>query len=221
MLGSPVVSGRCSPLSGSPAPPRRHPPRYPVGRRRIDEGPGTFLAETPGLLACAREARLPCLYASVARVCPVRCARSMRASQQSYRLYNCARCAVQVRICSDCDRGNQYCDGDCAQIRRRESVCRAGARYQLSRRGALFHAGRQSALRKRRAQKVTHQGSVPGIDAAIVVTSPTATEHRDVEFAALPASPHHPRSPSARSACSFCWRPLPAFARSGPLRSGP
>jgi hypothetical protein len=145
----------------------------------------------------------------------------MGASQQSYRLYSCARCAVQVRICSDCDRGNQYCGGECARIRRRESVCRAGARYQLSRRGALFHASRQSALRKRHAQKVTHQGSIPGIDAAIVVTSTTTSEDPDVELAALPASPHHPRRLSRVSTCSFCWRPLPAFARSGPLRSGP
>jgi len=145
----------------------------------------------------------------------------MWASQQSYRLYNCARCAEQVRICSDCDRGNQYCGGDCARIRRRESLCRAGARYQLSRRGALRHASRQSALRARLAQKVTHQGSVPGIDAAIVVTSPTMTEDADVELAALPALLHHPRGRSSVSTCSFCWQPLPAFTRSGPLRSGP
>jgi hypothetical protein len=32
----------------------------------------------------------------------------MAASEQSYRLYNCGRCAQQVRICRDCDRGNQY-----------------------------------------------------------------------------------------------------------------
>lgn len=147
----------------------------------------------------------------------------MRASQQSYRLYSCRRCAVQVRICSNCDRGNQYCAGDCAQIRRRESVGRAGARFQSSFRGALLHAARQSAWRERRTQKVTHQGSLPGIDAAIVVTSPTMTEDPDVELAAplLPALPHRPRTLLAVPKCSFCWRPLPAFARSGPLRSGP
>ena len=146
----------------------------------------------------------------------------MRASQQSYRLYSCARCAVQVRICSDCDRGNQYCAGDCAQIRRRESLCRAGLRYQLGFRGALLHAARQSAWRARRLQKVTHQGSVPGIDAAIVLTSSTMTEEPDAELVAPPlSSPHRPRAMAAVSYCSFCWRPLPAFARSGPLRSGP
>jgi len=147
----------------------------------------------------------------------------MRASQQSYRLYSCRRCAVQVRICSDCDRGNQYCAGDCAQIRRRESVRRAGARFQSSFRGALLHAARQSAWRERRTQKVTHQGSVPGADARIVVVIATTTEAPDVELVALPlpAPPHWSRTMLAVPSCSFCWRPLPTFARSGPLRGGP
>ncbi len=146
----------------------------------------------------------------------------MGASQKSYRLYSCARCAVQVRICSDCDRGNQYCAGGCAQIRRRESLCRAGVRYQLSFRGASMHAARQSVWRERRTKIVTHQGSVSGIDAAIVVTSPTMTEEPDVELVApLLSSAHLPHAMAAVLYCSFCWRPLPAFARSGPLRSGP
>ena len=145
----------------------------------------------------------------------------MRASQKSYRLYNCARCAVQVCICSHCDRGDQYCADDCAQIRRRESVCRAGVRYQRSFRGASKHAARQSAWRARRMQIVTHQGSVPGVDAGIVVTSFTMTEESDVELVALPPVSQRQPLRSLVSRCSFCWRPLPAFARLGPLRSGP
>lgn len=145
----------------------------------------------------------------------------MRANQKSYRLYNCARCAAQVRICSDCDRGNQYCAGDCAQIRRRESLCRAGVRYQLTFRGASSHAARQSALRARRMQIVTHQGSVAGVDAGIVVTNLTVIEESDVEVVALfPVLPQPPTL-SLVSRCSFCRRPLSAFARLGPLRSGP
>lgn len=145
----------------------------------------------------------------------------MEASQKSYRLYNCARCAVQVRICSDCDRGNQYCAGDCAQIRRRESLCRAGARYQLSFRGASMHAARQSALRVRQMQIVTHQGSVAGIAACIVATSLPVSEESDVELVALFPVLQQAPTPSLVSRCSFCRRPLPAFARLGPLRSGP
>ncbi len=49
--------------------------------------------------------------------------------EPSYRLYNCARCAAQVRLCRRCDHGNVYCAGECARISRRESVRRAGARY--------------------------------------------------------------------------------------------
>lgn len=145
----------------------------------------------------------------------------MEASQKSYRLYNCARCAVQVRICSDCDRGNQYCAGECAQIRRRESLCRAGARYQLSFRGASMHAARQSALRVRQMQIVTHQGSVPGVDASIVVASLPLSEESDVELVALFPVLQQPPTLSLVSRCSFCRRPLSAFARLGPLRSGP
>ena len=78
--------------------------------------------------------------------------------EPSYRLYNCRRCAVQVRICSRCDRGNIYCAGECAQIRRRESRRRASARYQRTRRGAHRHAARQRRWRIRRRQEVTHQG---------------------------------------------------------------
>lgn len=169
-------------------------------------------------------ARLLCLYASVARLCPVLRVGGMGASEKSYRLYSCGRCAAQVRICSDCDHGNQYCAGECAQIRRRESLCRAGARYQLSYRGALLHAARQSAWRERRAQKVTHQGSVLGIDARIVVAIPTTTEERHVDLVSLPppTPPHRlPRLVPLVHRCSFCWRPLSPFARWGPLRGGP
>ena len=145
----------------------------------------------------------------------------MRARQKSYRLYSCARCAVQVRICCDCDRGNQYCVGGCAQIRRRESLCRAGVRYQLSLRGASMHAARQSAWRERRMKIVTHQGSVPGVDAGIVVTSFTVTEESDVELVALRPILRRAHMHSRVSLCSFCWRRLPVFARLGPLRCGP
>jgi phosphatidylserine/phosphatidylglycerophosphate/cardiolipin synthase-like enzyme len=51
----------------------------------------------------------------------------MKAGEQSYRLYSCRRCAQQVRICRYCDRGNQYSAAECARLRRRESVLRAGA----------------------------------------------------------------------------------------------
>lgn len=190
------------------------------------------------------KARLPCLYASDARLCPVRRAGSMGARQKTYRLYGCGRCAEQVRICCNCDRGNRYCAGECATIRRRESLRRAGERYQLSYRGACLHAARQSAWRSRQAQKVTHQGSLPGADTVIVaaISTQTTTQGTHVGIASIQPPPQlssmpravlstahtyahgrwhrHHRVPSAHS-CSFCWRALPAFARLGRLRGGP
>lgn len=138
---------------------------------------------------------------------------SMGARQKAYRLYSCGRCAEQVRICCDCDRGNRYCAGACAQIRRRESLLRAGERYQLSYHGACGHAVRQRAWRARQAQKVTHQGSLPSAVPVIVVTTSTQTiQGIHVDIASI--------QPSARR-CSFCWRALPPFARLGALRGGP
>ncbi len=75
------------------------------------------------------------------------------------RLFNCARCACQVLICSHCDRGQIYCAGDCARAARKESLNQSGQRYQASRSGQLNHAARQARYRDRQQQKVTHQGS--------------------------------------------------------------
>ena len=191
------------------------------------------------------KARSPCLYASDARLCPVLRAGSMRASERTYRLYSCGRCAKQVRICCDCDRGNRYCAEECARERRRESLRRAGERYQRSYRGAYGHAARQRAWRERQAHKVTHQGSQASALALIVVpTSPTTpSQGTDADTTCIEAQPHAapleaPRStrhvhreprarwhahPTALPAprCCVCGCPLSRFARLGPLRGGP
>jgi hypothetical protein len=167
----------------------------------------------------------------------------MVASEQTYRLYNCARCAEQVRICRGCDRGNRYCPGGCAGVRRRESLCRAGARYQGSYRGAYAHAARQRAWRERQAQEVTHQGSLLGSGTLIVAASPTQTTtqgthahiasveprtqaHNSSALAIALAGAHlhagwlaH-RTAAPRLRCGVCGGVLPRFARLGPLRGG-
>ena len=169
----------------------------------------------------------------------------MKASEQTYRLYNCARCAQQVRICRECDRGNQYCAGACAQIRRRESLHRAGRRYQSSYRGACAHAARQRAWRERQTQEVTHHGSLSIAVSVTVASSSTQTTieqgtHVDtaavearahsgcelaitLEFADLRmhtgGATHYAGMPRLR--CSVCGRVLPLFARLGSLRGGP
>jgi hypothetical protein len=171
----------------------------------------------------------------------------MAASEQTYRLYNCARCAEQVHICRRCDRGNQYCAGECAQIRRRESLQRAGERYQRSYRGACAHAARQRAWRERQTQEVTHHGSLSSALWLTVASSSTRTTieqgtHVDtaaVEPRTQPQSsceiavtlergdlrihargaPHD--AGMLRLRCSVCGRVLPPLARLGPLRGGP
>ena len=153
----------------------------------------------------------------------------MAASEQTYRLYNCGRCAEQVRICRRCDRGNQYCAGVCAALRRRESLRRAGARYQRSYRGACAHAARQRAWRERQTQEVTHHGSVPTAVSVTVANSltQTTTQGSHAHNKQLP-QPH--RRPAAvlelaalpvHARCSVCGRVLSPFGRLGPLRGGP
>ena len=162
----------------------------------------------------------------------------MEAGEPTYRLYNCRRCAQQVQICRDCDRGNQYCAGGCARIRRHESLRRAAHRYQRGYHGARRHAARQQVWRARQAQKVTHQGSLAAVVAVIVVsTSITTTQeiHADIaRVATLPsatafalAAPgelwHWRVQPrvTAPARCCFCGRVLSRFARLGRLRGGP
>jgi hypothetical protein len=139
--------------------------------------------------------------------------------ESSHRLYNCARCGQQVRICRRCDRGNRYCAGGCARLCRGESLRRAGRRYQRSFRGACRHAARQRAWRARQ-DKVTHHGS-PTPTLAATVSAPViefrgAPNHDDIaevgthSFALAYAAPR----------CSFCRRALSAFTRLGLLRGG-
>ena len=149
----------------------------------------------------------------------------MRASEQSYRLYSCRRCAQQVRICRNCDHGHQYCAGECARLRRRESVRRAGVRYQRSYHGACRHAARQRRWRSRQTKKVTHQGSPEVVGAAIVVATliTTAGDHADRATVTVLLSAPFLRAalPQAPTRCCFCGRRLSRFARLGPLRGGP
>jgi hypothetical protein len=149
----------------------------------------------------------------------------MEAGEASYRLYSCGRCAEQVCICCECDRGNLYCAGECALIRRRESLRRAGARYQLSYRGACLHAARQRRWRVRQVQKVTHQGSPEGLGTPIVAASLAATPQTHVQHASVTALAAAQR-PGAwhghgQAHCSFCGRGLSRFVRLGFLHSGP
>ena len=128
----------------------------------------------------------------------------------TYRLYHCCRCGMQVCICAQCDCGNLYCPGDCAELARRESVRRAGARYQRTLRGARRHAERQRRYRQRRRQGVTHQ-SFPLVTSRCSVSRHlvSASESSDVDV----KEPSLPLVPPLQRRCAFCGRPLPPFAR--------
>jgi hypothetical protein len=143
--------------------------------------------------------------------CPVLGGRALGAlGEPSYRLYNCARCGAQVRVCRRCDHGNLYCARACAQIRRAESVRRASARYQRTRRGAARHAARQRAFRARERCKVTHQGS-PNLELRCKVSGTGITQgiFTDVSRSA---------DQELVQRCTFCRAVLPRWTR---IRAGP
>jgi len=66
----------------------------------------------------------------------------------TFRVFICARCRVQLRACSRCDRGRRFCR-QCAPEQRRESVRRAGAVYRVARRSRRLQATRQARSRDR------------------------------------------------------------------------
>jgi hypothetical protein len=75
------------------------------------------------------------------------------------RVYCCRRCGIAVCVCPECDDGQVFCAGECAISARRESVRRAGARYQKTRRGAHRHAARQRRWRQQQQQRPLLQTS--------------------------------------------------------------
>jgi hypothetical protein len=131
------------------------------------------------------------------------------------RVYGCRRCGVCVRVCSGCDRGQAFCAAECAKLSRRESLRRAGARYQSTRRGAHRHAARQRRWRERHfppspLQVVTHQ-SCAALSATCTVSAARECGERSGE-----AGDHNNNSTidswvAYVSECDFCRarRPRP------------
>jgi hypothetical protein len=160
---------------------------------------------------------MPGQYPTRGAVRPRLCDETQQADATG-RFFLCARCRAQVLICSCCDRGNIYCEQDCAQRSRRESQRDAGRRYQASHRGRRRHAERARAYRARQ-QKVTHQGSPrqPTDDvmpkcAAVEVSSSSGSV----------STPQTPRSSPLQAPwhCCWCGRPCAPFVRRDFLRRG-
>ena len=150
----------------------------------------------------------------------------------SARLFLCARCFVQVRLCSHCDRGQRYCTASCSSLARNTAQRVAASRYQRSRGGRMAHAARSRRWRIRHhridplmtaqveadANIVTHQGS-PGA----LVDAPLLAWTSDRAQASLTCEP----DPSAARAvarstgptCRRCGAALAPWVRQGFLRS--
>ena len=149
----------------------------------------------------------------------------------SARLFLCARCFVQVRLCSRCDRGQRYCTRTCSSLARDAAQHEAASRYQRSRGGRMAHAARSRRWRIRHhridplettqvradANIVTHQGS-PGSPA----DAPLLAWTSDHAEASLTGDP----DPSAAKAvarstgptCRRCGAALAPWVRQGFLR---
>ena len=156
--------------------------------------------------------------------------RSSPLADHPARLFVCARCRVQVLLCSRCDRGQRYCGRVCSRAARRQSLCAAASRYQRSRGGRIAHAARSRRWRQRQRERahdeaaaldggvidfVTHQGSpVPSGDAPLPLADEHASAKSDMSGAvgAL-ASPLVVR-------CRLCSAPLAPWVRQGFLRHG-
>ena len=158
-------------------------------------------------------------------------------TEQDCRIFNCARCHQEVRICRNCDRGNRYC-ARCAPLARAESQRAAGALYQKTEAGRLNHKVRQERYRDRLTEKVTHHGDFAGRlrQHSAVATRPSGQESRDErrdESPELPHVSHLPElslpelplpnlplpdlsSPSQRC-CDFCGRPCGCAVRAAPV----
>jgi hypothetical protein len=141
--------------------------RPPVGRRwRVghlpicfgptskSEGPGPDTTLTPGLRHRGSHVRsFRRLYMPASPpCCPARCGGRRAVSEPICRVYRCRRCGIEAWVCQGCDHGQIYCAGECSRICRRESLQRAGARYQRTRRGAHRHAARQRRWRQQRTE---------------------------------------------------------------------
>jgi len=178
------------------------------------------LASTPGPSARSALAGVFASLLCACHPCAVQCFGEARvpgaAQPATYRLYNCRRCGVQVRICRRCDHGNIYCAGECAEIRRRESLRRAAARYQRTRRGARTHATRQRRWRTRQQHTVTHQGCHHGalarkVSPPLVISAELSDAHDEAFEIAETDAGDPPGAALAR--CAFCDGVLPPWTR--------
>ncbi len=136
------------------------------------------------------------------------------------RVYACRRCSMGVQVCSGCDRGQVYCAAGCSQLSRRDSVRRAGARYQRSRRGAHRHAARQRRWRQQHrsqpgVQIVTHQSCTAPMATRTVLSVSERGEPTSREAAEDKNNAATDSAAAYVSECDFCRRRQARASRVG------
>lgn len=126
--------------------------RYASGQQ-VKRRPGTGYHSNPGP-STSRQLHRRASAGSIClpRPCAVQHGVGGAVSEPICRVYCCRRCGIEAWVCQGCDHGQIYCAGECSRICRRESLQRAGARYQRTRRGAHRHAARQRRWRQQRTQ---------------------------------------------------------------------
>ena len=122
------------------------------------------------------------------------------------RLFQCALCHTQSRVCSKCDRGQIYCGTVCAVFARKKSMKLAGMRYQRTFNGKRNHAARQARYRMRQNEIVTHQGSPLMPQHASMNSLENKTEKTKNEHKKLALT------------CCFCEKPVSDWIRNDFLR---
>ena len=149
----------------------------------------------------------------------------------SARLFLCARCFVQVQLCSRCDRGQRYCTPSCSSLARDAAQREAASRYQRSRGGRMAHAARSRRWRIRHhrlglrattqvevdANIVTHQGSPDSpADAPLLAWT---SDHAQASLTCEPdPSAARAVARSTGPTCRRCGAALAPWVRQGFLR---
>jgi hypothetical protein len=152
---------------------------------------------------------------------------------ESFRIFNCARCYQQVKICRDCDRGNRYCSS-CSEVARQESIKRAQARYRNSAQGRELNRCRQKRARQRARSTGAFDLPIPKADMEFSqlhepskssVTdqgSPFRSGHEIVTATALTKG-HRQSKPNeslSKVQCDMCGAWCGPFARRKPWHRG-
>lgn len=122
------------------------------------------------------------------------------------RLFHCMRCHAQTLICSHCDRGQIYCNSECAHAARVQSCRTAEKRYQLTPGGRMKHALRQRRYRSRLIKKVTDHGS--SFHALSALLQPVKNEARKADMS----------HGDFNRRCCFCNKTVSSWFRRGFLR---